>query len=817
MQDGTDMGRSLKYMEIYELAEIPESILAQVGGKAKGLNALSKAGFNIGRGFVLTDVGSDEDLEKAAEHYIKSALGSVAVRSSATTEDSPELSNAGQFKTLLNISGKDNVKNAIAECINSLNNSTASSYAAFFNRQRDARMAVIVQEMVRAKKAGVCFTVDPVLGNKYMFIEAIPGLGEKLVSGAASGKQYRIPLAEPGPGNILNSAAFSIDSEDGLLDARELSMIFSEAGRASQQMNVPLDLEWAIDTDGKLFWLQARPITVLDEPEIDELDTDLDMSGNVITNCNIREMLPGAVTPLSLSTSVNAIDFGMRKMIVYTGAFRSMEEVPPGSCVLSVCNHLFINLTTLYKMADGVLGASSEAVGLSLCGRLLDDIPKQAKKKVNIFLKANNGRKYFTLLMSRNKARKEIQELADNFQIQLKDDPSQLFLEIDRNLAALNHAFWLHYITSGHSGAMASALFMIIDKDSTDSEKTKSLISSVLEDIEDIESVDILRSLRKLARAILADDPSAAGFSASEILDLARNSKGGAGKAYEYFIQRHGHRAIREAELRSGSWSRNEEDLMDYLKPVLVSGGIDGQKENHYTDNAANLLGYYRGLKKSILKYMIGQARTGVKNREFSKSMCIKVLDKFKAAYSCLGNQLVLQGILPDADLIYFLQHSEIGQLIKEKHPALVRKALARRRLLARQQEFKFCDISIGKPKPAVPDISRAAVGTVLKGSPGSRGFAEGRARVVRNIEDAKMLEKGDIMIAEFTDIGWSPYYCLINALVTEVGSMLSHGVVVAREYALPLAVNVIGATVLIKTGDRVQVDGTSGTVTIKG
>ena len=417
--------------------------------------------------------------------------------------------------------------------------------------------------------------------------------------------------------------------------------------------------------------------------------------------------------------------------------------------------------------------------------------------------------------MSRNKARKEIMELADNFKIQLKDDPDQLYQEIDRNLAALNHAFWLHYITSGHSGAMASALFMIINAGSPDSEKTRSIIASVLEDIEDIESVDILCSLRKLARAILAANPSAAGFSASEILDLVRNSNEDTGKAYEYFIQRHGHRAIREAELRSGSWGRNEEELMDYLKPVLVSGGIDQQKENHYTDNIINLLGDYRGFKKSILKYIIGQAREGVKNREFSKSMCIKVLDKFKAAYTCLGNQLVCQGILPDADLIYFLQHGEIGQLIKEKHPALVRKALIRRRLLARQQELKFCDVSIGKPKPAAPDIGRAAAGTVLKGSPGSRGFAEGRARVVRSVEDAKMLQKGEIMIAAFTDIGWSPYYCLISALVTEVGSMLSHGVVVAREYALPLAVNVAGATQLIKTGDRVAVDGTSGTVTI--
>jgi phosphohistidine swiveling domain-containing protein len=212
---------------------------------------------------------------------------------------------------------------------------------------------------------------------------------------------------------------------------------------------------------------------------------------------------------------------------------------------------------------------------------------------------------------------------------------------------------------------------------------------------------------------------------------------------------------------------------------------------------------------------MIKQARASVKNREFSKSMCIKILDQFKMAYSCIAEQLVQTGILPDKDLIYFLQHNEISQLIYEKNAALIKKALARRRLLFEQQLLKFGEIYIGKPEPIEVSNQKLEGGTVLNGSPGSRGLVVGKARVVKSIEDAGKLEKGEIMVAAFTDIGWSPYYSLIGALVTEIGSVLSHGVVVAREYALPLVTNVAGATQLIRTGDRVAVDGTKGTIAI--
>src|SRR5680860_257490 len=605
-------------MQILDLKKIPESAYSLVGGKAKGLNLLFRAGLKIAPGFVISDIENEEDIDKAIEFYLESGLGIIAVRSSATNEDSIDFSYAGQYLSFLNVDGRNAVKTAILRCLNSLHSSNAANYTNIFKQEGKTGMSVIIQEMINAKKAGVCFTRDPVAGDNYMLIEAVQGLGEQVVSGRTSGIQYSIPVI----GTFDTSG-----SGDGLLEVEELERIRNESLLASKFLDISLDTECAIDSEGELFWLQARPITSIDEPVSGELDGILDVANNTITSCNVSEMLPGAVTPLSLSTSVDAIDFGMRKMFVKTGAFKTMEGIPPTSCILSVSGHLFINLSTIYKMEQYVLGASSEAVDLSICGRVLDDIHHQKIKKVNILVRMNNGRKYFSLLLSKDRARRKIVGLAKDFKINIRDTPLELFTEIDNSLNVLKESFWLHYITSGHSGAMASALFMVLKRDITDNEKIRSIISSVLENIDDIESVDILRSLRRLARAILEENPSAAALTSSNLISLIKKSKGKIRDAYDYFIERHGHRAIREAEIRSKSWNNDEEGLADYLKIVLLSGAVEEMKENSAKRNISEILGNYKGIKKNALKYLISQARTGVKNRELSKSMCIKVLE----------------------------------------------------------------------------------------------------------------------------------------------------------------------------------------------
>jgi pyruvate,water dikinase len=176
---------------------------------------------------------------------------------------------------------------------------------------------------------------------------------------------------------------------------------------------------------------------------------------------------------------------------------------------------------------------------------------------------------------------------------------------------------------------------------------------------------------------------------------------------------------------------------------------------------------------------------------------------------------LVEQGALPEVDLIYFLTHQELGEMIVSKDPKYVKKAFIRKRLLPEQERLKFAHVNIGAPKPTSSTFDFAIKGAKLSGTPLSRGQVIGRARIITSVEDAKKLQKGEIMVAGYTDIGWSPYYALIAGLVTEVGSALSHGAVVAREYALPLVSNVQNATEIIRDGDIISIDGASGTVVI--
>jgi len=226
-----------------------------------------------------------------------------------------------------------------------------------------------------------------------------------------------------------------------------------------------------------------------------------------------------------------------------------------------------------------------------------------------------------------------------------------------------------------------------------------------------------------------------------------------------------------------------------------------------------NLSNIYRMTRTAYLanKAACDISRTGVRNREYSKSKLIKVFDALKHGYVKLANLLVEEHRLPDADAIYFLTHKELHCLVNRGRPDLVKKSLQRRRLLNAQSELTFDENYIGMPTPKKIDV--VAAGDILTGTAVSVGIATGTARVVKSLEDAAKLQKGKIMVAGFTDIGWTPYYCLIEGLVTEVGSALSHGGVVAREYALPFVTNISGATSIIKTGDIITIDGATGTV----
>ncbi|KAI4453308.1 phosphoenolpyruvate synthase-related [Holotrichia oblita] len=797
-------------MRIYTLNNLPYEEYSKCGGKARGLSQLFEAKLNVAKGFVVMDLQTDEDYEECADYYVNGKYKNVAVRSSATSEDGEDFSSAGQYSTFLNVEGKENFIDALRLCIKSLCSVTASTYSQFFAMNKKTNsMNIVVQEMVEAVYAGVCFTSDPVTNEKTILIEAVEGLGESLVSGEAKGERYLVPY-ERRDGDIVLG---NIEAEGGMLSNEYVSKIANDVVAAQKFFDRELDLEWAIGRGGELVWLQARPITTLDDATVDEFDP-LVADDAVITNCNIGEMLPSAVTPLSLSTSVKSIDIGLRKMLMAAGAY-TKKEMAKQNCIISFSNHLFFNLTSIYKMAVSIVGAQKADVEASICGKHLDTPPIPFKKKAGI-VRLINGTKYIKFLFSRKKAMKKADKLAENLVIEEADDLLQFYKNIDAKIAVMDKVTALHYVTSSFSGAMSSTLLTILTKKYESESEARTVLAGLLEDIDNIESVDILRSMRVLAKAALDKNPGSVNFTCEELAAFIKADTSFVKFAYDCFIARHGHRGIREAELRSLSWKNDEKLLMENVLLVMKTGAVEPPK------TASNFRACYekemhgkKGLAKKGMGYLINQARTGVYNREYTKSKMIKAVDCFKTAYIKLAERMVEVGALPDKDLIYFLTHKEIGELIEHKKAKLIKRAIQRRRLIEQQRELKFKDVNIGKPQPIIIEKISAQNGMELYGAPISRGEVKGRARTVRSVDDARELKDGEIMIAAFTDIGWSPYYSVIGGLVTEVGSALSHGAVVAREYALPLVVNVANATNIIKTGDLIYLNGNKGIVTV--
>ena len=351
-------------------------------------------------------------------------------------------------------------------------------------------------------------------------------------------------------------------------------------------------------------------------------------------------------------------------------------------------------------------------------------------------------------MMTVNRTCRKIDRLARRLYIADYDTPELLYDEICQKLPALDEAFWLHYIGSAHSGSMSSALVLILMEEGYDAEEAKAKLAGVMEDIEGIESVDILRSLRAVARTLIEEEPRVKEYDAAQIEAYLQTCGGAVRAVLDAFLERHGHRAIREAEMRSKSWHMDMGSLCSYLKSIIATGGHETPKTRTVDENIGMLLAGKKGVMRVVLKYIIGQARKGVVHREFTKSRSIKVLDIIKAGYWRLADMLAQHGILPEDDLVFFLTHDEIGQLIHGVGSgALVKKAMARRRILEEQKTFKFDEVCVGRPEPI--SLPSALTGNqVLKGSSISRGRATGRARVVGSVEEAEQLQPGEIMVA---------------------------------------------------------------------
>ncbi|KQY06417.1 pyruvate water dikinase [Mycobacterium sp. Root135] len=777
--------------------EFDDVVDDRFGGKAWGLAELTRLGHSVPTGFVVAGVSQSPLPDEVTERFAR-MQAPVAVRSSATGEDGVEHSFAGQYDTVLGVVTPEDFAAAVGRCAGSVGSDRAAAYGG----AEPVEMHVVVQRMVDARAAGVVFTADPTTGRRdLMVIDAIAGLGEALVDGSAVSDH--LVLTSDGAQAVRDVGETSVLSDD------EVAQIRTGAMQAAEHWGRPMDLEWAVDQAGKLWWLQARPVTTL-PGDLNEMDTPVTGATDVYTRCNIGEMMPGAFCPLTASVSGHAIDYAMQMTQVVARAQPRYET--PWLQVGYFYGHMFLNMTEGTGLSSGILGNSLEQFSMSICGRVVDELePKPPKPFAD---KLVNTVRLTSHALSAGPAIRRLGQQIAAYPIPTSRDAEEVLRQLESGVELYCHVTLVHVRSSSRAAVGANVLesYLVRQavKDGRDESEGQADAARLMAGAADVESALMVEELHQVVRKVAADDVATGWFLAAapaQALTRLRSDAGPGGVALREFLSRHGHRGYRELCMRDPAWAQDADGLGSMMQAMVQSA-----RDSTVTPPPRRPGDVPASRTVRLLARL---AQGGARGREETKSKMALMAHRLKLGYHHLGEVLAASGRLPDADLVFFFDRAELHRVVGDGDVAeLVDRARQRRDALAFQQALEFDDVSVGRPAPILSRAPGTITDDEILGRPASRGIAEGVVRVAKSIQDARDVQRGEILVAPVTDVGWTPYFTVIAALVTDIGSSVSHGAVVAREYGLPCVVNTLVATQVLKTGDRVRVDGDRGLVT---
>lgn len=776
------------------LRDLPADLEECAGGKAGVLAHLVRAGYPVPDGFVvlpaafhremLTDEARGRVRELLADLGRGSAGCEVAVRSSAIGEDSAEASFAGEFESVLNVSGYDAVVEATERVRRSRCAARALAYGASKGVEPVGEMAVLVQRMVPAELAGVLFTADPVTASfRHMVGNFVEGLGDALVSGEISGQTFS--LARPNG---------RYDGPDRLHRwGREL---FRLARRMERLLGSPLDIEWAVD--GRRVWiLQARPITTLGPGDRNTYDVNESLTEDTLwVNTNVGEALPDVMTPLTWSV-IRFLD----EEFNYLPGYRLWSG--------NICGRAYTNIGRRISVISSLTGWDGRRT-LALFGDLFGRTGAQVEVPLHPFGRRELVREVVprlvrfarrTLAASRGLAAflEETPGWCSTARGALEriDSPPQLLRYWQEHLQPfLVRAWWSH--TAGSSKLVS---LLTLDR------KLKGMV-------DDAERGALLSNLRGAGELA----------SLGPMLGIARVAAGEI-TPQEYRAQ-YGHRGPHEFELGHPD-PIEDEDWLERQREAFagseraVHERLEAQRAQFAAARARFLARWPR--KRRWLDRRLAAAGAGAQAREAARSEFTRVFRVVRAFARRAGE---LSGCGED---VFFLYLDELCALLGGDRSALARVPARR----ANYERFKtlpplpsvirgrfdpaswlrdpnrradFYDAT----RPAAPAVDGAAA---LHGHPGSAGCVEGIVRVLAGPDCGDQLRPGEILVAATTNVGWTPLFPKATALVTDVGAPLSHAAIVARELGIPAVVGCGNATTMLRTGDRVRVDGGRGIV----
>ncbi|HEX3031773.1 MAG TPA: PEP/pyruvate-binding domain-containing protein [Bacillota bacterium] len=741
---------------------------------------------------IITDLPVPPQVEAALrEHY--QSLGEdllVAVRSSATAEDRPDASFAGQQDSFLNVQGADQVILRVKDCWASLWTSRAMHYRARkgYNTDR-VWMAVLIQEMVPAQISGVMFTANPVNNSrKEIVIEAVPGLGEALVSGELTGEHYVLEKE----GYRLMSARGYNTARGPMLNDGQLRQLAHYGYKIEKFYDSYQDIEWSW-YKGDFYFLQARPITTL----ADEVPVELDWSKltpiqkEVMTN--VLERFPQPILP---------IDAVVTKLF-FAAQFESLEKLGyqvPQMDWTRVEQGMFPE----FFIPPAIKGSWWQVFSVLKIFRVMRGDPATEWRGQS---------QYLQKMLSFVQGKK------------LEKFPFEIVFEYLNDAMEELHLFIVYRYGYFARNRMPSRLLAWFLRRLFGSE-AQELHESLLAGIPNL-TLETNQQLRELA--VLAEQTPAVAeiIAKGEIADMEENLRKPEGgpeflQAFAAFMDKYGDRetSIGLGGLGVPTW-REEPDAVWGILRGLVTGGIalDLKREQAQVtrrEQAEARLrerlsrGIWKVLPvKGLINRLIRHNRSFAAFREDSHFDLTRALSVLRRLFRELGNRFYQRELLEKPDDIMYLTYWEMKNTIYDLfNYGRINERIHREKVQSNRELYeRRLARWIARKAP------RKAGATVLKGVPSSSGTATGPARIITDPRDFYRLQPGDILVAPYTNPAWTPLFASAVAIVADTGGATSHAAIIAREYGIPAVMGAAGASTVLTDGEIITVNGTLGTV----
>ena len=874
----------------------PEATLETAGGKGTNLARLTRAGFDVPRGFIIPTEAyrefvssnrwlatiqsvvenlSAEDanaLERASAQirvafsagkipeeteasiraaYVDFEDRPVAVRSSATAEDLPDLSFAGQQDTYLNVVGLEQLFTAVINGWSSLWTARAIGYRIRNHiSHEEAALAVIVQEMIQSEASGVLFTANPLSGlRSEAVIDATLGLGEALVSGQVEPDHYVVNvLTNQIVSKTLGTKKISTRGKTGggvetIEEAAEARQALSDQDilnvaaigqQIQREYNFPQDIEWAL-ADGRLYILQSRAITSLfPVPEVSLEPLIVWFSFGAVQG------LVGPMTPIGIDVGRH-IFAGAGKM--FGAQIKANEEnvlVPAGE-------RLWIKISDVVRHPVGsrIIGGALNFIEPS-AGKILKSLIADPRLGVGTGkMKFSSARRmagfaipvlgrFARNMLQPEKARARFDALVESYlgalQIAAGTDRFERLMNVitfmRERISSVFQFLLPGFIPILGPGIASLNLLNEITGDD------RALVLEVTRALPQNVTTEMDLALWKAATEIRADAESLDVFRSSDASTLAGRYQNGtlpstAQTVIARFMEKYGMRGVGEIDFGQARWREDPTPIMHTLQSYLNIDEasapdalfVKGQQAaSNAIEKIATKARKQTGgwLKEKMARGAARRVRLLMGARESPKFFAIRTMGIARKALLEVGEEFTQAGTIERAEDLVFLKLDELEALAKNESRDW--KALIVERRATYERELRRRQV----PRILVSDGrafyeglgSETDTGTMITGSPVSPGVAEGTVHIIFDPNGAQLVP-GEILVCPGTDPAWTPLFMAASGLITEVGGMMTHGSVVAREYGIPAVVGVHEATTRLKNGQRIRIDGTAGKIVV--